>query len=485
MAPMSIRSLADFLEKLDTAGQLRRVSVEISADQELAEVSRRVAQRHGPALIFQKISGSQMPLAANLLATEHRIAIALGTESLDAAANRLPGAAGGAQNGGWLDWLKAGFQASIDSFGPRAVRTAACQQVVRLGRDVDLTELPAARLSHHDTQSSLLGACVISSGPDGGERALGTFDLPIIDRSRLAIRWGPHDPIGRQFAACRAAGVKLPVAVILGGAPSLNIAAVAAPREPALDPLLLAGLLGAEAVDVVSCRTVALQVPAEAEIVIEGTIDPQAAPLTDAAPGTCGGFGLLPSDAYEIQVSALTQRSMPLATVAVPHAPPNEASALARAVARLWLPATRRLIPALVDLDLPATTRAGQMAVLSIRKQFPGQARQVAAAWWGQPATATTKIIVVVDADVEVSDTAVVWSEVAAQADPSRDVFCFDGPIDHRDFSASNVAIGPRIGIDATTKLPDEQSRGWPHRTIASEDARCRVETLWRTLGWE
>ena len=482
---MSIRSLADFLEKLDTAGQLRRVSVEVFADQELTEIVRRVAQRSGPALIFQKITGSQVPLAANLLATEQRIAIALGTESLDAVATRLPGAAGGMQNGGWLDWLKAGFQASIDSFGPRAVRTAACQQVVRLGRDVDLTELPALRLSQHDTQPSLLGVCVISSGPEAGERVLGAFDLPIIDRSRLAIRWGPHDPIGRQFAACRAAGVKLPVAVILGGTPSLSIAAVAAPREPSLDPLLLAGLLGAEAVDVVSCRTVALQVPADAEIVIEGAINPQAAPLTDAAPGTCGGFGLLPTDAYEIQVSALTQRSTPLATAAMPHAPLNEASALARAVARLWLPATRRLIPALVDLDLPATIRAGQMAVLSIRKQFPGEARQVAAAWWGQPAAATTKIIVIVDAEVEVCDTAAIWSEVAAQADPSRDVFCFDGPIDHRDFSASNVAIGPRMAIDATTKVPGEQSRGWPSRSAVSEDAHQRVEALWRAMGWQ
>ena len=479
---MSIRSLADFLEQLDAAGQLRRVSVDVSAEQEVAEITRRVAQSDGPALVFQKLVGVSMPLATNLLGTERRIAMALGSDSLHEVAPRLPGSSQVSPHGGWLNWLKAGLQGGPEAFAPRAVRTAACQQVVRLGRDVDLAELSALTLSPDDPQPSLFGCCVVSGGIEPGDNSLGQFDLPILDGNRLAIRWGPLDAIGRHFEKFRAAGQKMPIAVLLGAAPALTVAAAATPREPALDPYLLAGVLGAEAIDVVTCRTIALQVPAETDIVIEGMIDPAAPPLNDVTPGYCGGFGLLPSDAHEIQVTALTQRSNPLATATVPHAPPNEASALVRAVARLWLPATLRCIPALVDLDLSTSVRAGQIAVLSIRKQHPGQARQVAAAWWGQPATATTKIVIVVDAEVSVSDLMAVWSEVATQADPARDVFFFDGPIDYRDFSSPMVGFGSRLGIDATTKLPGEQDRGWPARSSVSSEVSRSVDALWDAL---
>ncbi|MCE9555326.1 MAG: UbiD family decarboxylase, partial [Planctomycetes bacterium] len=352
---MSIRSLADFLETLDAAGQLRRVSVDVSAEQEVAELTRRVALDDGPALVFQKIPGATMPLATNLLGTERRIAMALGAAGLHEIAPRLPGSAQGSPHGGWLNWLKAGLQGGPEALAPKAVRTAACQQVVRLGRDVDLAELPALTLTPDDLQPSLFGACVVSGGIEPGDNSLAQFDLPILDGNRLAIRWGPLDAIGLQFEKYRAAGQKMPIAVLLGAAPALTVTAAAAPREPALDPYLLAGVLGAEAIDVVTCRTIALQVPAEADIVIEGLIDPTAPALTDITPGYCGGFGMMPREAHDIHVTALTHRSNPLATATLPHAPPNEASALVRAVARLWLPATLRCIPALVDLDMPTS----------------------------------------------------------------------------------------------------------------------------------
>jgi 4-hydroxy-3-polyprenylbenzoate decarboxylase len=328
---------------------------------------------------------------------------------------------------------------------------------------VDLAELPALRLSADDAQPWLYGACVVSGGQQA-TTALGQFDLSILDRNRLAIRFGPRDPIARQVADCRTTGTKLPIAVLLGTAPALTLAAAARLYEPALDPLLLAGLLGAQALDIVSCRTVALQVPAEADIVIEGTIDPQAPPLTDVAPGACGGFRLPPSDAVEIQVTALTQRPQPLATASIPHAPPNEATAVARAIARLWLPVTKRLIPGLVDLDVPPTALAGQIAVLAIRKEFPGQASQAAAAWWDQHAGTTTKMIIVVDAEVDVRDAAGMWSEVAALADAGGDILFLDGPLNSRDQSAA--AVGHRMAIDATSKLPGERGQSGLKRML-------------------
>lgn len=478
---MSIRSLADFVEKLDAAGELCRVPVEVSTDQQLAELARRAAHQQGPALVFQKTVKSSVTLATNLLTTDRRIAIALGADNLDAAASRLPGANQAAGGGGWLDWLKAGFQAGTDAFSPRAVRTAACQQVVRLGRDVDLTELPALNLSSHDVHPSLFGACVVS-GVDGAQRALGQFDLPVLDQGRLAIRWGPRDSIAAQMAQCRATGQKLSIAALLGTAPALTLTAAATVREPQFDPYLLAGLLGGEPTDVATCRTIAIQVPAEADLVIEGTIDPHAPPLADVTAGGCGGFGLLPSEAFEIQVSALTQRSNPIVSAAIPHAPPNEFSAVAQAMTRLWLPATRRTIPSLVDVDLPMTAIAGQVAVLSIKKEQPGQASQVAAAWWGQQATATTKMIIVVDAEVDVRNLAAVLSEVAAQADPLRDVLSFDGPIDHRDFTTPSNGMSRRVAIDATRKLPGERSGGWPSRFTALENVQREVDAIWASL---
>jgi len=479
---MSIRSLADFLERLRAAGQLRRFSTPLSLREEVAEATRRAACENGPALVFQNLEGSSLPLVTNLLASQQRIAISLGGESLEEISLRLPGSAAASPHGGWLNWLKAGLQGGPDSFAPRAVRTAGCQQVVRLGRDVNLLELPALTLTSDEPQATLWGAIVISGGSEAGGPRLEQFDLPVLDQHRLAIRFGPRDALTHQIAACREAGQKLPVAVLLGAPSALTLAASAALREPGLDPYVLAGLLGGEGVDVVTCRTIALQVPAEADIVIEGTIDPMAPPLTDAAPGQCGGLRLPAGVAHEIQVSALTQRAQPLVTALVPHAPPNESMEIARAMTRLWMPSTRRAIPLLTDVELLPSGLAGQIAVLAIRKQQPGQARQAAAAWWGQPATATTKMVIVVDEGVNVQDAAAVVGEVAAQADPARDVFCFDGPIDHRDFSAAAAGLGSRLGIDATTKLPGEQTRGWGRRSEVSASVKQKMEALWSQM---
>jgi 4-hydroxy-3-polyprenylbenzoate decarboxylase len=476
---MSIRSLGEFLERLSAAGQLRRLSAPLSLREEVAEATRRVAGENGPALVFQNLEGTSLALATNLLASQQRIAVALGSDSLEEVSPRLPGSAAASPHGGWLNWLKAGLQGGPDSFAPRAVRTAGCQQVVRLGRDVDLLELPALTIAPDEPQTTLWGAIVVSGGGETSGSGLAQCDLPVLDQHRLAIRFGPRDALARQFGSCRQSGQKLPVAVLLGAPPAVILASAAAMREPELDPYILAGLLGGEGLDIVTCRTSPLQVPAEAELVIEGLIDPKAPPLPDVAPGQSGGFRLPAGAAHEIQVTALTQRTQPLVAALVPHAPPNESIEIARAMMRLWMPATRRAIPLLVDAELLPSGLAGQIAVLAIRKQYPGQARQAAAAWWGQLATETTKMVIVVDEGVPVRDAAAVLSEVAAQADPARDVFCFDGPIDHRDFSAPATGFGSRLGIDATAKLPGEQTDGWGKRSEASASVQQKIEALW------
>jgi 4-hydroxy-3-polyprenylbenzoate decarboxylase len=482
---MSHRSLADFLEELEHAGELLRVDAEIQPVIDLEKAREKgdspqlpgartgtipFFQESDPAVLFTAVQGHDMPLAANLLGTEARICLALGVASLDEVKERIAALVQPAEPEGWLDRLKTAPHASaLSSVLPRRVKSGACQQVVRLGRDVDLTALPLVRsfsggLSQFSSDEngtvplsgpSITAAVLIAAEPDAHRQIAGRYDLQMLSADRLAVCWAAHDEPARLLAEFRRRNQQMPLAAALGGDPSLLVAA-AAPLPPMADACALAGLLRQKPLDVLPCRGVDLQVPAEAEIVIEGYIDPKEPPQSLGLRYTSSGCYSQPCTAPIMHVTAVTHRANPVFPAIIHQPPPNEACAIQRAVARIFLPVVKLAIPELVDYDLPAFAAARHWASLSISKTYPGQAWRVANAAWGLRQLMFAKVLVIVDEDVDVHDPQQVLAAVAMNMNPGHDVLLQAGPPDPFDPTHVPGALGQRMAIDAT-----RQQVGW------------------------
>ena len=352
--------------------------------------------------------------------------------------------------------LKGGAQpAAVGSFTPRKVKSAACQQIVRLGSDVDLGELPLLRVAAAEAGPAITAAAAISAEPDSHQPVAGRFDLQRLDRTRLAVGWAAHDEHARLLGEYRQRRQKMPLAVVIGGDPAFLLAA-AAPLPPGSDVCAVAGRSREKPLDVVACRSVDLEVPAEAEIVLEGFVDPDQPPVV-AGP-LCGPTGHLtqPRPAPVMQVTTVTHRANPIYAVMVPGRPPHEAATVARAMQRVFLPLARLVMPELVDYDLPEFAAARLWAAVSIRKTYPGQGRRAAHAAWGLPATRFAKMLVIVDEDANVHDQQQVLAAVAINVRPGRDVLLEHGPADPFDPAASVGALGEKMAFDATRKLAPE-----------------------------
>jgi 4-hydroxy-3-polyprenylbenzoate decarboxylase len=483
---MSYRCLADFLEELSHAGELTRVADELDPTLELAEVVGNPPHSCGSCLLFTGVKGHDLPVLANLLATEGRICRALGVATLDEVAERIGRLLDVASPESWFERLKGGAQpAAINSLMPREVKSAACQQIVRLGSDINLNELPLLSCgagvppaccrgtvdvvgttsnkidSALPTTSSvpfsraITAAVVFSADPDSHQPVAGRFDLQQIDAARLAVCWAAHDDHARLLGEYRSRNQKMPLAVVIGGDPAFTLAA-SAPLPSGGDVCAVAGLLRQKPLDVVSCRSVDFAVPAEAEIVLEGYVDPAEPPV--AAGPLCGptGHATLPFVAPVLHLTAMTQRANPIYATMVPGRPPHEAVTVARAMQRVFLPLTRLAMPELVDYDLPEFAAARHWAAVSIRKTYAAQGRRAAYAAWGLRPMLFAKMLVVVDADVDVRNQQAVLAAIAANMNPARDILHDQGPPDPFDPAATPGALGQRMAIDATRKLTEE-----------------------------
>ncbi len=480
---MSHRCLADFLEELARTGQLVRVEATVDAVLEAAEITARVGKTNGPSVLFGAVSGHETPLVANLLGSEERILRALGVRSIDDAAERIAGAIAADAPAGWFEKLKAVPQtATLGKLRPQVQKSGAVQQVVRLGRDVDLGELPLLQNAPNEAHRVITAGIVIAADPNSRRQIGGRWDLELLEPNRLAVCWADDDEPARLLKEYASRGEPMPLAVTLGGDPAVILAGCA-PVPPAVDTLALAGLLRQKPLNVIACRTQSLQVPADADIVIEGHIDPSE-PLAPAGP-RCGPGGqyTLPRPAPVMQVTAITHRANPVLPAMVAGRPPNEACAIARALARVFLPLARMAIAEMVDYALPEYGSARHWAVVSIRKSYAGQSRRVADAAWGLRQLRFAKVLVVVDEGVDVHDDRQVLSAVSANMHPGRDVFLRQGPVDVFDPAAVPGELGHRMGIDATAKLPGEHSGTWLQSAEMSESIGRLVNDRWAEYG--
>ena len=428
MTPMPYRCLIEFLEDLGHSGELSRVEEEVNPVCQIAEIVAKDATGGGAAVLFGCVAGYDLPILSNLLATPARISLALGGVSLDDVAGRIARLFDCAAPEGWFERLKGGVQpAALASVASRKVKSAACQQIIRLGGDIDLNELPLLQVRPEETVRAIHGVPVFSAEPDSHQPRAARFDVVRLDRGRLAVCWAAHDDHARLLGEYKARQQKMPLAVVIGGDPGFMLASVA-PLPPDADLCAVAGLLREKALDVVACRSLDLDVPAEAEIVIEGFIDPLEPPATVGP--LCGPTGQLthPRPAPVMQVTAVTHRANPIYVAMTPSRPPHEACTAARTMHRVFQPLARLAMPDLVAYDLPEFGAARHWAAVSIRATYPGQAHRAAHAAWNLPAMMFAKVLVIVDADVDVCDSGKVLAAMAANMRPDRDIILEQGP---------------------------------------------------------
>ncbi len=413
---MPHRTLADFLEELGQAGELAPVDAEVDPCLEVAEITRRIACQNGPALLFRSVKGHDIPLLTNLMATESRVCRALGVETIEEAIGRIDRVLNSSGGEGWLERLRIGSKAgAVASFAANRVKSGACQQIVRLGSDVDLKELPCPQAGAEAMTPAMSSATILSAEPDSHAQVFLQGDVQIAGRDRLVAAWSDIStaaPLMQEYASRQA---KMPVAVVIGGDPAMHLAA-SAPMPSAVDPLALAGLLREKPLDAVACRSIDLLAPAESDIVIEGHIDSLDAETRIAPRFSPAGRIIEEQPGHVIRVTAITHRANRIFWATIPGPDCNEVCFRDRLMARIFLPLLKLRIPELIEFDLPLSGGARHLAILAIRKTYPGQARHVAAYAWGLRPFCFARLLVVVDAEVDVRDAEEVWAAIALEA---------------------------------------------------------------------
>ena len=481
------RDLRGFIQLLEKRGQLRRIRAAVDPDLELAEITQRVLQGGGPALLFENVKGSPMPVAINLLGTLERVCWAMHLEhpqELEALGEKLsqlqqpkpPKSPGEFIEFGKLLWDVVKAKPGM-SFFP------VCQQVVYHNEQVDLTQIPMIRPYPKDAGRVITLGLVVTKDCETGIPNVGIYRLQLQSKNTMSVHWLSVRGGARHLRKCALRGKKLEVAVVLGVDPLLILAA-ATPIPVELSEWLFAGLYGGTGVNLARCKTLDLEVPDNAELVLEGTITPgEVAP--DGPFGDHMGYYGAVEDAPLIRFHCLTHRKNPIYATTFSGRPPKEEALIAIALNRIYTPILRRQVPEIVDFFLPMEALSYKVAILAIDKAYPGQARRAALAFWSAlPQFTYTKFVIVVDKEINIRDPRqVVWA-ISSKVDPQRDVFILpDTPFDSLDFACPKVGLGSRMGIDATTKIPPETDHPWGEPLRSDPQVAALVTRRWAEYG--
>jgi 4-hydroxy-3-polyprenylbenzoate decarboxylase len=480
---VAFRNLAEFLRALEADGDLVRVRREVSPRLEIAEIADRAVKGDGPALLFENVSGSSMPVAINLFASRRRTLRALGIGSWEEWDARLEPLLDPKPPEGFVEKLKSIPKLTdLAQVFPKTVRNAPCQEVVETGDAVDLTKLPVLTCWPQDAGPFITLPLVITRDLLTRKVNAGVYRMQVFDRNTTGMHWQKHKDGAGQARGYEREGRKMEVAVAIGADPATVFSGVA-PLPPGISEFLFAGFLRGEGVSLVSGKTVDVPVPAEAEIVLEGYVEPgerrREGPFGDHT-----GFYSLDDDFPVFHVTAVTRRREPVYLTTIVGKPPMEDGFLGEAVERLFLPVVRRMIPELVDMHLPVEGIFHNLMLVSIDKRYPGHARKTMHAIWGTGQMMFTKTIVVFDRDANLRDLpGMLWRALTA-IDPERDIEFVHGPVDELDFASRLPCYGSKMGIDATRKWKEEGfTRRWPDEIVMSEDVRRRIDSMWPELN--
>ena len=423
----------------------------------------------------------------NQFGSARRMKLALETDSLDAIANRIRTLLKPETPTSLVDKLKMLPKlAEVGGFFPKlvAAKDAPCKQVILRGNDVDLNRLPILKTWPHDGGRFITLPCVITRDPKSGKRNVGMYRMQIYDERTTGMHWQTQKHGAEHFRRARAANPegRIPVSAAIGADPATTLGGIL-PIPPDLDEMMFSGFLKREPVELVKCETNDLEVPANAEIVLEGYVNLNEM-RTEGPFGDHTGFYSLEGEYPVFHVECVTQRKEPIYLTTVVGRPPQEDFFMGYAIERVFLPLMKMTHPEIVDVSMPAEGIVHNLMIVAIRKSFPGHARKVMNAIWSLGQAMFTKVIVVVDHDVNVHDyREVVWKALCA-IDPQRDVQFMLGPMDTLDHAARMQDFGSKMGIDATRKWKSEGfTRPWPDEMLVDEKTKARVEAMWRSLG--
>ena len=486
---MRYADLRDFLRQLEALGELRRVRAEVSPNLEMTEVCDRVLRAGGPALLFEKPAGHSMPVLGNLFGTVRRVCLAMGVEDPMAlrelggllAALREPEPPKGLRDA----WEKLPLLKKVMDMTPKQLSSAPCQEVVQEGRDVDLGRLPVQTCWPGDVGPLITWGLTVTRGPLKPRQNLGIYRQQVIAPNRVILRWLAHRGGALDFRdhAIAHPGKPFPVAVALGADPATILGAVT-PVPDALGEYQFAGLLRGSRTEVVKCLGSDLQVPASAEIVLEGAIHPGDVAL-EGPFGDHTGYYNEAEKFPVLTVERITRRRDPIYHSTYTGKPPDEPAMLGVALNEVFVPLLQKQFPEIADFYLPPEGCSYRMAVVSLKKQYPGHAKRVMFGIWSVLRQFMyTKFIVVVDDDIDVRDwKEVVWA-ITTRVDPARDTLIAENtPIDYLDFASPVSGLGSKMGLDATNKWPGETSRAWGKPIAMDEAVKRRVDALWKDLG--
>jgi 4-hydroxy-3-polyprenylbenzoate decarboxylase len=450
---MAYRDLSEFLRRLEKEGELARISAEVDPVLEITEITDRVTKAGGPALYFEKPTGSSVPVVTNLLGTKRRMNLALDAASLDDVAARISSFLDVKSPQGFLDKVKMLPKlAEMGSFFPKTVKTGPCKEVVRQEGHFALSYLPALKCWPQDGGRYITWPLVITANPENGKRNVGTYRMQIFDDTSTGMHWQTQKHGAEHFRNARVknpAG-RLPVAVAIGADPATCLAGIL-PVPPDMDEFLFSGFLRREPVEMVKCETSDLEVPANAEIVLEGYVKLDEL-RTEGPFGDHTGFYSLEGEFPVFHVTCVTHRQNPVYLTTIVGPPPQEDYFIGHAIERIFLPVMKMQHPEIVDVSMPAEGIFQNLMIVAIRKSYPGQARKIMNAIWSLGQAMFTKVVIVVDHDVNVQDgSEVVWKALCA-IDPERDIQFVLGPVDTLDHAARMTDYGSKMGIDATRK---------------------------------
>lgn len=482
------RDLREFLQLLEDRGQLRRIKALVDPNLEISEISNRMLQSGGPALLFENVKGADYPVAINVMGTVERICWAMNMErpeELEALGKKLALLYQPRPPKKISQAIELG-QALFDVIKAKPGRNffPPCQQVVLKDDQVDLTKLPLLRVYPGDAERVITLGLMITKDPENRTVNVGVYRLQLQSKNTMTVQWLSIRGATRHLRKAAERGQKLEVAVALGVDPLLIMAA-ATPIPVDLSEWLFAGLYSGEGVKLAKCKTIDLEVPADAEFVLEGTITPGETAIDGPAGDHMGFYGGVNEKAPLIRFHTVTHRKDPVYMTTFSGRPPKEDAMMALALNRIYTPILRQQVPEIVDFFLPMETLSYKAAVLAIDKAYPGHARRAAMAFWSAlPQFNYTKFVIVVDKDINIRDPRqVVWS-IASKVDPGRDVFILpDTPFDSLDFATEKAGLGGRMGIDATTKIPPETDRYWHEPLQSDPDTAAMVNRRWAEYG--
>ena len=488
---MAYSSLGEFIQRLDKAGELRRIKTSLSPVLEITEIADRVMKMPGggPALLFENVQGSKFPLAINLMGSRKRMSWALGADDLEdiaaeiAALTKLPSDIPPTLLGK-LSLLPQ--LASLGKISPKLISsvTAPCQEVVKIGDEANLDDLPILTCWPDDGGPYITLPLVFTKDEGTGKRNVGMYRIQKQGPRETGMHWQRHKVGSRHYANFEAKGRDIPVAIVLGGDPAIIYSATA-PLPDEIDEMVFAGFLRKKPVELVKCKTIDMEVPADAEFVIEGIV-PAGLRRREGPFGDHTGYYSLADNYPVLQVTAITHRRNAVYPCTIVGPPPMEDKYIGLATERLFLPLARLMVPEMIDYHLPAEGAFHNLALVRIKKRYPGHAFKVMHALWGLGQMMFTKCIVVVDEDVDVQNPGEVVWRTFANVDPERDITFVKGPIDVLDHASPLMAFGTKMGVDATRKWPDEGfTREWPDVLTMPTEIKAKVDKLWKDLGIE